>query len=176
MSKYTAKIVYDEKTVLKLDSVITSMYNMKRRLVPLALCVILILCGIYAGFNTAKGVICILMGAFLFPIATKSESSQARQILQVMKGRVLTMEYSFEKDKFICKTLNGETECGYNTIIRLVEDNDYMYLFQKTTQACMIDKKTLTPATPTAFKRELSEATGMKWERPKSLMSLKLGS
>ena len=89
MQRYTAGIVYDETTITKLDQIRTSTFRFSQRVVFLLLCIALIIGGVALGTGTVSGMICIVFGAFLTPSAVNMKSSNARQVLRAMKGKML---------------------------------------------------------------------------------------
>mgnify|MGYP002659131116 CR=1 FL=1 len=59
-------------------------------------------------------------------------------------------------------------------IDRLVEDDQYFYIFQSRQMAVMIPKGSLLPANPERFAKVLAKETGKDWQRSKSLWGLNL--
>ena len=59
-------------------------------------------------------------------------------------------------------------------IDRLVEDDQYFYIFQSRQMAVMIPKGSLLPANPERFAKVLAKETGRDWQRSKSLWGLNL--
>lgn len=62
----------------------------------------------------------------------------------------------------------------FDKIDRLVEDDQYFYLFQSRQMAVMIPKGSLLPANPERFAKVLAKETGKDWQQPKSLWGLNL--
>lgn len=161
--QYKACIRYDEKTVGQLDTAISNTFFFARRIYFLVLCVILIVGGTALGMGSTYGIISILLGCVLLPSVGAVKSRNARQIIRYLNGRSLTMEYVFRDDGFTSQVGNEPLKSSYDSVIRLVEENGYLYLFQKKTQACMVDVSTLEPAALEDFKRFVSQRVGLAW-------------
>ena len=175
MQEYKASIRYDEGTVARLDRAISDSFFFSRRLCFYGICIALIAGGAFMGITTSAGMIALLMGCLLLPSASSVKSRNARQVVRAIKGRSLKMEYSFYEKEFVCSISSGDTTHNpYSSVIRLVEEKDYLYLFQKPTQACMVDVSTLSPAGTAEFKEFLSRKVGLQWTTPLSLFSLSL--
>ena len=84
-------------------------------------------------------------------------------------------------DKGRCRRVNDggvDVENGahipFAKIDRLVEDDQYFYIFQSRQMAVMIPKGSLLPANPERFAKVLAKETGKDWQQPKSLWGLNL--
>lgn len=174
MQRYTAGIVYDETTITKLDQIRTSTFRFSQRVVFLLLCIALIIGGVALGTGTVSGMICIVLGAFLIPSAGNMKSSNARQVLRAMKGKMLRMTYGFNDADFTCTAGENTTSNRYDAVIRMVEDDRYFYLFQTAMQVCMIDKETLKPENIGDFKVFLEKKVGLAWTKPVTFRSFSI--
>ena len=62
----------------------------------------------------------------------------------------------------------------YNKLTRLVQDENYLYLFLAKDSMCMLERDSLRPADPEGFMAFLAEKTGLAWRREKSILSMNL--
>ena len=147
----------------RLDNAIASTFFFARRIYFLVLCVILIAGGAALGMGNIYGVLSIVLGCVLLPSVGSAKSRNARQIIRYLNGRTLTMHYTFREDGFTSQVGGEPSENSYDTVIRLVEEKDYLYLFQKPTQACMVDVSTLEPPVLEDFKAFISARVGVAW-------------
>ena len=160
MQVYQASIRYDENTIARMDRAINDSFFFSRKICFLGICIALIAGGALMGVTTTMGIIALLTGR------------NARQVLRAMRGRTLKMEYTFSGKKFTCAIASGDTSSyEYDSIIRLVEEKDYLYLFQKPTQACMVDIASLCPNQLAEFKESMTKKTGLQWTKPLSILS-----
>ena len=174
MPKYTASIQYNKETIERLDAAICSTFHFSRRVCYLMICLALILGGGIMGFGTTPGMLSLLMGCLLLPSVNSIKSRNARQILRVMDGRTMTMEYAFDENGFSCLVGDGKSEYSYDSIIRIVEEKEYLYLFQKKTQACMIDIATIPVDQRANFKAFITKKTGIQWTKPMTFRTFSL--
>ena len=172
MQVYQASIRYDENTIARMDRAINDSFFFSRKICFLGICIALIAGGALMGVTTTMGIIALLTGCLLLPSVSSLKSRNARQVLRAMRGRTLKMEYTFSGKKFTCAIASGDTSSyEYDSIIRLVEEKDYLYLFQKPTQACMVDIATLCPNQLAEFKESMTKKTGLQWTKPLSILS-----
>lgn len=62
----------------------------------------------------------------------------------------------------------------YSRFHRLVEDNEYLYLFLGRKSVCMIDKSTIQGGTADELKAFAAERTGLSWRRGRSFFTMNL--
>ena len=91
-----------------------------------------------------------------------------------MNGKTLTVSYSFQDDCFWCEAPGEKADYTYDTIARMVEQPDFLYLFPNANQAYMIDTETLEGGDLSSFKSFLAEKVGLEWTKPVSLLTLNL--
>ena len=91
-----------------------------------------------------------------------------------MNGKTLKVEYTFEEDRFWCEAPGEKADFTYDSIVRMVEAPDFLYLFPNAGQAYMIDLETLKDGETESFKKFLSEKVGLQWTKPVSLMTTSL--
>lgn len=174
MQKFTASIQYDRETICRLDTVIENTFRFSRKAYLLICCFILIGVGVFMGMNTPTGIVCILLGCVCLPSVNSLQSRNARQIIQAMDGRTMRMIYTFYSGEFTCSAGGQTNTYRYDSIIRLVEDKGYLYLFQSATKACMIDINTLEPNRPKEYKRFISKRVGLEWTEPVTFRTLSI--
>ena len=63
----------------------------------------------------------------------------------------------------------------YAKFHRLIEDQDYLYLFLGRGSVCMLDRSTVQPDSDKELKRFVTERTGKQWSRNWTLLSMTLG-
>ena len=73
------------------------------------------------------------------------------------------------------KIEDKKPETTYSAFIRLVEDEDYLYLFQSSKYGTMVKKSTVQgDGEADGLKRFLTEKTSLKWVAPPSVLSFNL--
>ena len=173
-TRFTAAMQYDEESVRRLDQVITDTFHLWRRVLWLAVAVLLILYGAASGIGTMIGMLFLTAGCILLPAARKIPSRNGNRIIQVMRGKTLSFSYEFRERDLISHAAGADTAIAYADLLKLVKDERYYYLFQTRDQACMVDAGTLSPGDRKEFEKLLETGTGMEWSGPLSLSKLTL--
>lgn len=174
MSLFHASIEYNPVTLRQLNCVISATFRFGLKMIYTGICVGLLFLGASFGLQNARGVAMICIACFLLPSIRLLDKNRAEQAIRRMNGKTLTVRYTFQEDAFFCETKDEKNRFTYDTIIRLVEQGGYLYLFPNTTQAYMIDLSTLEGGDGEAFRSFLSERVGLGWTKPTSLLTLNL--
>lgn len=97
-------------------------------------------------------------------------SFRANKIVRQCGGAFPTTVYSFGTKGI--KTSNDDSSAmvPYTEIIRLVEDDEYVFLFINKEGAYMLRK----PNNSSAFQKYLTEKTGLEWIKPRNVFFLSL--
>ena len=174
MNVYQASIVYNPFTLRRLNSVVSATFRYGLKLIYLGICVGLLVLGARLGLQTPRGVALVCIACFMLPSIRALDKSRAEQTIRRMNGKTLTVQYTFTDDHFRCVTADEKADYTYDTIARMVEQSDFLYLFPNANQAYMIDVSTLTGGDVDAFKAFLAEKVGLAWTKPMNLLSINL--
>lgn len=174
MEEYKASIEYNPDTLRRLNKVVTNTFQLKLKVFYLAVCIGLMVAGASVGLQNPSGIALIAIGCFLLPSVRVLERIRAEQAIRSMNGQVLKVEYLFHKNQFICSSDTEQNIFEYSSILRLVEEKDYLYLFPNAKQAYMIDVASICPADKEKFRSFLSRKVGLEWTRPFTLLTLNL--
>ena len=168
------EIQHTEKTIQRMFQVEYHTYEKLKMLTRAGIGAALIGIALVAGLHIVIQGILMLAGCWLlispdFPADCKADKSV------MARGGVLPMmRYGFEEDGVFVEEDAGKMKLQYSRIQRLVEDQEYLYLFLGKNSVCMVDRESLDPPEPEELKSLLSERTGMEWTRDKSLLSMNL--
>lgn len=174
MAKICGEIRHTEKTIQQMFQVEYHTYEKLRMLVRAAAGAVLILLALNEGlFMAVRGVL-LLAGCWLlispdFPAACRADRS-----VMARGGALPVMRYCFEGSGVTVEEGGGKKKLPYTQIQRLVEDQDYVYLFFGKKSVCMVEKKSLVPPSAEDLKALLERQTGLKWTRDWSLLSMNL--
>lgn len=69
--------------------------------------------------------------------------------------------------------MGSHSGIAYSSLIRLVEDEGYLYLYISRLSAYMIDKATVAPDVA-SLKALIGKQTGLTWTRPTSFFNFSL--
>ncbi len=172
--QYRAAIVYNEERIKKLSACVHSTFHMNFKIVYTVFCLILVFAGCFIGMGTTVGLLCICLGVFLIPSANVLEKSQRDKAIERLHGKQIRVEYRFDEKNFSCFSGNEWQEYSYQSIIRLVEEKEFLYLFPNKAQAYMLDKSTLKKGEVERFKAFITNKVGLEWTKPVSLLTLSL--
>ena len=82
------------------------------------------------------------------------------------------MEYYFEENRFICSAEKERNAFRYDTIIRLVKEKGYYYMFPNTNQAYMLDRNTLNPQEEEKFEKFIVKKTDLAWTHGMTFLTM----
>lgn len=171
MVKFTAKMVHDESTIVKLSMTQYNTFEYGKKLVRIVIALALIVYGLYADSSMLTPIICLLLGCFLMANVSLRPRVRGKKIAEQLHGNYPRSEYSFTEKSFTFSD-KGE-EVPYGKLMRLVEDREYMYLYISRESAYMVTKSTVSGTGPEALKKYLSDKTGLKWTKPFSLLTFR---
>lgn len=174
MPKFSASIEYNSDTIMELSSAINNTFKIGFKAIYLVICIALIAIGSIIGFHSLVGIVCIAIGCFLLPSINANEKRQAREQIKQMNGHTLHVDYCFHDSHFICFDAKERNKFPYNSIIRLVKNVDYYYMFPNVSQAYMIDRSTIQPADMNKFENFISDKVGLQWTQKISLLTFSL--
>ena len=174
MNSYRASIVYNPYTLRQLSNTISSTFHNGLKAIYLAICVGLLVAGAKIGLATPRGVALICIACFMLPMVRSIDKSRANQMIKQMNGRTLTVAYTFEDDAFWCEAPGEKNSFSYDSIIRLVDGPEFLYLFPNAGQAYMVDKATVEGGDLDSLRAFLAERVGLEWTKPTSFLTLNL--
>lgn len=171
--RFHGGIRHTEKTVEQLYKTQYYAYEKPRILIRLGIGLALAAAALTAAIPTWARAILLLLGCWL--MASKDFPSQIRadRAMQARKAALPDMEYDFYEDH-VYVAGEGSMNIKYNKLTRLVQDENYLYLFLAKDSMCMLERDSLRPADPEGFMAFLAEKTGLAWRREKSILSMNL--
>lgn len=168
---FEAKVIFNDETIRRMFRTEFYTYEGMQRLVWLAVAFALVMLALFVPIPTVVKVLCLLVGCAMFAMPDFLSRVAAEGVIMQRGGAESTVS---------CRINAGgvDVENGahipFDKIDRLVEDDQYFYLFQSRQMAVMIPKGSLLPANPERFAKVLAKATGKDWQQPKSLWGLNL--
>ena len=177
---FEAKVVFNDETIRRMFRTEFYTYEGLRHLLWLAAAFVLVMAALFTAIPTVVKVLCLLVGCAMFAMPDFLSRVAAEGVIMQRGGAETTVGYVTRPDKRYRSPLTL-TEKGQETgraiagkIDRLVEDDQYFYIFQSRQMAVMIPKGSLLPANPERFAKVLAKETGKDWQRSKSLWGLNL--
>lgn len=168
---FEATVIFNDETIRRMFRTEFYTYEGLRRVGWLGAAFALVMLALFVALPTAMKVLCLLVGCAIFAMPDFMSRVAAEGVIMQRGGAESSVS---------CRVNDGgvSVENGahipFAGIDRLVEDEQYFYLFQSRQMAVMIPKGSLVPANPERFAKFLAKKTGKDWQRAKSLWSLNL--
>ena len=165
MKTYKASMQYSSEQVMRAEEVLTKTFGASRTATLAAVGVAL---SFYGGFlkQGLTGKLCLFLGVILilFPFLTQRRRRQ--KSASTLTGERLSVRYEFLPDHYVLYSGDDSMLGNYKKIIRLLEDDTYLYLCLSSTRLLMLEKTSVSPDGVDALKQFLSGLTGLKWNAP----------
>ena len=143
-------------------------------LVYSAVCVLLVVLGLQAGYETARGIILIAAGCILLPLSNYSVRRKARDEAEALGGKRKLVRYQFDDQKVIANIGQSGEEIQYDQIHSLKEDDNGYYLFYGRTGTIYVSRHSLKNAGSENFRVFIEERTGRKFKKPGSILTFNI--
>lgn len=171
---FIARISYNRNTVMRLSKTIYNVYGGKTKTAIAAGGLMLAVCGFFSGINTPAGIslvatACLLLSQIQYPAVYR-----ARQVVEAFHGNLPEISYHFRKADFAMYIGESEKIYPYSTLINLVEDSEYLYLFPDHSTAFTLDKNNFQKGTADDFMQFLSNQTSLGWNHYRPFWMLNL--
>ena len=169
---YSAKMKHSSDTLKRFTVLQYDTFEPLGKLLRFALAVVLIIVGAASG-SSALLVFLLFAGCVLLTNLNFKAASVADQVERALGGKFPTLDYSFSDSGFTDG--EGREEVAYSSLIRLIEDKDYLYLFVSKASGYMVEIASVTgDGGAEGLKRLLSEKSGCNWTSPVTLLNLRL--
>lgn len=164
---YHAVMVFDDDSIRRMFRAEYSTYERMHRLSRLGISVVLILLSLLADMPLPAKAVCMLAGCWLFAGRDFYSHVQAERVLEARKGMSSTVAYTFNQAGIFAE---GRKLFGYDEVDRLVEDEDYFYIFKDRQNAAMVPKASVRPVKSQGFRQFLEQETGRSWRENQGLL------
>ena len=170
---YRAEIRHTEKTVEQLYKMQYYVYEKPRMILRALIGFALVVAAVVSALPTWGKALLLLLGAWLLVSRDFPAAVRADRALSERKAKLPNMNYSFGPDKLHLSG-EGSMDIPYKKFTKLVEDRQYLYLFESRNSVCMMDKESIKPADIMGFAAFLEKKTGLKWQAEKSFLSMSI--
>lgn len=171
MPMITASMHHTRETITRLSRTQYNTFSFGSKLLQLLCGLILIFIGLQGG-TALTSVLCLFAGCWLCVNTDVRAKLRASRICESLHGQYPATQYTFKEKEFLLDS-DTKNSLAYSRLIRLIEDNQYLYLYISKTSAYMIDKSTVRPNVD-VLKELLVRSTGLRWCRPTSLFNFSL--
>lgn len=173
MKRYAAQIRHTYATILRMSRVQYDTFEFKSKLLMLVAGFGLALAGM-ANMESVFGILLLMIGCWLLASLNYPAKQNADRIKDALGGQYPSNRYEFFDKHFVLYAQN-EDIVNYSRLIRLVEDEQYCYLFIDEQASYMLEKYSLGDELK-AFMAFMEKATGLSWTKPYRLSTLNLKS
>lgn len=176
-SIYTARVTFSADAFKRGAKVQASVFSAGRRLFLLLLGFAMVIIGAFVmGGKTVLSVLIVAAGCFLVTGVNAGANSLADKAIKSMNGVYPTVNYFFGADCFKHSTTPG-LELSYSSVLRLVQDDRYLYIYEKDMTAFLIDKeKVFGKGRVEGFMEFMVKKTGREWIWPMTIKYLKINN
>ena len=171
MKEWKASIAYDSKNTIRLSKTLQNTFHFWQKVLLMAFSVVVAAAGLAVGANTPEGLLMLALGCIMLMNTDMSARARARHTLSQLRGYIPRMEYTFGETSFRGMTDREDNTFSYSTIIRLVDDKKFLYLFQNQESAFMVDKATVEPKGCRELKEHIAKQVGLQWTYPGNLLN-----
>ena len=167
--KFVGSIQHTEDTIQRLFRTEYYTYEKLRFLLRLAAGAVMAAAGALGAFSLpVKGVL-MLIGCWLIVSKDLPADVRADRTVDARKGCLPRNTCTFY-DKRMDLDGAGHMRIKYSQFQRLVEDDEYLYLFLNRNSVCMVEKAGVQNGSAQQLMEFVEKRTGLSWTRNKSLL------
>lgn len=172
-AKFIGSIQHTEATLQRLFKTEYRTYHQPRILIQLAVGFVMAALALTVEMDRILQAFLLLIGCLLMIGRDFPASVRADKAVDDRRGKLPENVCSFFGSSL---ELSGEgsMRLKYDRFQRLVEDNEYLYLFLGSRSVCMIDKTTIKGGSSEELKAFVAERTGLIWRQNRSFFTMNL--
>lgn len=175
MNIYSAKMQHNSDTIERLVVMQYNTFQIKNKLFRVFISMVMLVYGVLmSGKQLITPYLCLFLGCVILAGLNVRPKSEAKKLISQMGRRFPSSDYSFSENSFLDGA--GASPISYSSLIKLIDDRAYLYLYVSRQSAYMIDRNTVKgPEGLDGFKDFLAQKAGLKWSRSKNfwLFSIK---
>lgn len=168
---FEATVLFNDETIRRMFRTEFYTYENFQRLLWLAVAFALIALALFVPVPAAVKVLCLLVGCAMFAMPDFLSRVAAEGVIMQRGGAESAVKCRINDSGVFVE--NG-TQISFSQLDRLVEDDQYFYLFQSRQLAVMLPKAGLVPDNPERFAHFVAKASGKDWQRTRSLWGMNL--
>lgn len=171
---YTAEMKYNEDAVKRTCQMQFDTFQWQTKLVGIVVSLVLIGFGVGGLIqNASLRILSVAMGCIMLTSVDARAKSNARALLRAFDGKFPETIYSFTEKGFSHTSSKGQI--SYDSVIRLMEDELYLYIYVSRESAYMVSKAVVSGEDGAeGLKKMIANACGMEWSLPLSAKKLRI--
>lgn len=172
--RYIARMKYSPDAIKRLCNVRRNTFEFGKKAVTALLSLVVIAMGLIMSATYPTAILLMVLGCFMLTGLNANARGLADQIIKSYEGKEYPhLQYFFSETGVTTNEM--PEECPYSKIVALIEDKEYLYLFQNKLAAFMIDKETVKGNIDN-FKKFICGKTGNEFCEPFSLLKFNMKS
>lgn len=168
---FKARMIYSDETIQTLFRTEYYVYEKLKLLIRVLIALALILSALFVPLKSTVKLLCLLIGSWLFVARDFPSKIRAERVLQQRGGFVSEVQYHFNPSGIYVK--NG-LDLKYNKVDRLIEDDNYYYIFQSRQSAVMVPKEDVESEGLDKFRVFIEGKTNKEFKRVTGLIGVNL--
>lgn len=171
MIRFTASIHHNYNTILQMCKNRYDTFCFSNKIVMALMGLLLAVLGVW-NIQNIVGLIFLMIGCWLLTSLNFPAKASADKIKEAIKGEYPSNRYEFYDKNFVLYAQQNDT-INYDRIYRLVEDEQYCYLYINKEAAYMIEKISLGDQLKD-FMAFMKKVTKSEWTQPYKLSTFNL--
>jgi len=174
---FRCTVAHGEDTYKGLMNALYNVFGGKTKRTILIVGGVFLICGVMitAMGDTAR-LVMIVIGCWIITAQNSPAKAKADELIKKAGGRYPTTVYTFFPDKMTISNKYFQGETKYDEILKITQDNKYIYLLVSSNAGHVIDKEGITPKNVDSFCRFIERKTGETWFVNKNLFSVNIYS
>lgn len=160
---YRGQVRYGEEAISAFCGAQFTAFRKRLQLLVVSAGILMIAAALFAGLGGVLSSVLALLGCWLPMLLSSVPKSNADRILSAFDGKFPLSEYRFDRDGFDISSGKDANRIGFDNLIRLIENDRYLFLFASPGVAYMVEKSSLKPHNVEGFKGLVSKKCGLEW-------------
>lgn len=170
MEYLSASMVHSAATITLLSVTQYNTFAFGKKLFQAVCGIVLLMIGISFPATNTLAITCLFCGCWTLISLDMPAKYRANRIVKAMNGNFPINTYRFYSNHLILTSNQISEEIPYSSLIRLIENKKYLFLYISPFSAYMVDPKTISSSSD-VLKKLLEDSTGLKWESPNRLLT-----
>lgn len=163
VAAFRAKTHNNEQAMTAFCKVQFSAFQTKKQLIIILISLAMIIVGVSDIVGLAASAFLVPVGCFALMYLSYIPKSDAEKLIKAYDGKFPTSIYSFTDKGFDIVSGKDKNHLGYESIIRLIEDDNYLFFFASPQVAYLVDKSSIQPNSLKHFKDYTQKRVGVEW-------------
>jgi len=161
--RYTARTEYNADCINSFCRARFTLYQKKKQALLVLISIALIAVGAAGLIGNVGAVISIPLGCWLLTAIGSFPKSDADRMIAASEGNFPVSQYTFDETGFSIVSGGQTNRLGYESMIRLVEDESYFIFFATPKLAYMVLKAAVRPIDENGFRSYTARRCGLEW-------------